>query len=178
MVDDIEQEAYKMLGKLDSKDKQAPVKIYKLAQMYNLMVLIQSDSISSDKMPTSTVIEHTMMNYIFDNKIPWGYAKFYLLLSDKDPISRRTLTASAIAKIQDDPFVAVWPIANLQQKEPKVYELALCLLIPYESLVTALTQYNLSVSDALNTEWVIEKLSNDFLVYKIDVVNRLKLLED
>lgn len=176
MIDNYEQDASRLLNKLSVEDRAAPVKIYKLAEKMGLMVLIQATEEDKQKMMKSTIIEKTMMDYIFDKKIPWGVAQFYLLLEDENPINRRMKTACAIAHIVDKPSLAVWPVRSHASMDNKIYCLALCILMPLDDVMEFLKKYNYSISDALQSNWMIETLSTEFFVYKIDVINRLKML--
>lgn len=176
MINNYEQDASRLLSKLSEEDKSVPVKIYKLAEKMGLKVLIQATEEDKQKMMKSTIIEKTMMNYIFDNKIPWGNAQFYLLLEDENPINRRIKTACAIAQIIDEPSLAVWPVRSNAGMDNKIYCLALCLLMPLDDVMEFLKKYNYSILDALRQDWMIENLSTKFLVYKIDVINRLKMI--
>lgn len=184
-------EASKLLSTLSRVD--IPVEIYELAKKCNIHVLIRAqesdsnDSSGGDASNTKTMfLSEKLIHQLWQSTnpkelFPWEKSEYYLLINSDNSLERRLLTAYHIAE------------KHLAEKEGKridgdiisqsiptntiVYNLALYILVPEDNISNFLREFELTTSEALSSNIAIEKLTQFFLVSKIDIVNRLKLSE-
>ncbi len=146
---------------------------------------------------TCTDVGNFSKSHLFPSKImedvnkkpipeEWKKYSFLLFIRVESPVERRLITAYYIAllHVMTNKLLDVETAKIISRKSAvlksfdwlnnPVYELALHILIPEVLLSDFLREKNLSYKDALENEELIEFLSENFLVSKVDVIKRLE----